>query len=233
MTGVQTCALPICFPVTIRCLNCIKETNEVVEEIITKCEEDFHEIKKTIEELKNDEKSSVLPNEQPLGSIRQGAAGISDALQADAEALYWAVLAFPVNMKYKLKIKNKIKIARLCDFTYEQQTILFKRKIKEWQNIASSGEIIVVPENNKRDPVYHYNIIFRAFTSQKTHDMRITFVDAYGIPYIHKMNFCYIKKLEEDTPDKFLNGYLRKQTGKEYQYTGIKWTIPIVPNINI
>lgn len=216
-----------------KCLQCIKDTNEVVEEIVTECNEGFNEIKKTIEELKIDEKSSVLPNEQPLGLVRQGAAGISDALQADAEAVYWAVLAFPVNLKYKLKVKNKMKIASLCDFTFEQQTILFKRKIKEWQNIASSGDIIVIPEYNKKTPVYHFNIIFRAFTSQKTHDMRIAFVDAYGIPYHYKMNFCYIKKLEEDTPDKFLNGYLKKETGKEYQYTGIKWTIPIVPNIDI
>lgn len=210
-----------------KCLDCIKETDEVIEQIITECDEGFNEIKKTIEEL-NDEKSSVLPNDPPLGLVRQGAAGISDALQE--EALYWAVLSFPVNMKYKLKIKNKMKVARLQDFTFEQQTILFKRKIKEWQGIASSGEIIVVPEYNKKDPVYHFNILFRAFTSQNIHDMRITFVDAYGIPYIHKYNFCYIKKLEENTPEKFLNGYLKKETGKEYQFTGIKWTIPIVHN---
>lgn len=214
-----------------RCLQCIKETNEVVEEIITECEEDFHEIKKTIEELKID-KSSV-PDDPPLGLVRQGAAGISDAPQADAEAWYWAVLSFPVNMKFRLKVKNKTKNARLQDFKFAEQAVIFKRSIKEWSNIASSGEIIVIPEYNKKDPVYHYNIIFRAFTSQKLHDMKITFVDAYGINYAYKNIFCVINKLKEDTPDVFLNGYMKKDTGKQYQYTDIKWTIPVVPNINI
>lgn len=206
-----------------KCMQCIKETDEVINEIITECDEGINEVKQIIEELNL--KSSVAPNESDLGLVRREP---DPAVNGDPEeCLYWAVLSFPVNMKFKLKVKNKTKCARLQDFTFQQQTVLFKRRIEEWQGIASSGDIIIVPEYNKKDPVYHYNIIFRAFTSQKPHDMRIAFVEAYGVPYQHKNIFCYIQKLAENEPDTFLEGYLKKETGKGYQYTGIRWTVKI------
>lgn len=225
-----------------QCLKCIETTEKELNEVITKCDEDFKELSDSIEQLKlsppklvrqiaavSEETSAYLGCSMP-----DRAAAVASATQEVASAtkplindeayysgkgkLYYAVLSFPINKQYRLKVKNKMKITKLENFTFQQQLVLFKREINNWREICS-GNFVIIPEHNKSTPCYHYNIIFRAESSQTIHDMTIAFVDAYGIDYKFKKHFVNIKEVVD--LKRLTDVYLKKTEGKEYQYTGI------------
>lgn len=131
---------------------------------------------------------------------------------------YFTVLNFPANMKFKLKVGNKILSKKWDDWQTKHQHVIFKRKIAEWRGIAES-DIKIVPEWTKKGNM-HYNIVYSSKLTIK--DIDIQFTDAYSVNHNIRKYFCKTTRI---TDEDGLKTYLRKETGKQDQYTGIEWNI--------
>lgn len=199
-------------------LDCLKESADIV---ITKCEE-----------ILSDDRSGVI---NTLGlsmpdSLSAPEGGLSAACDCDDprhtleyytygsdSTVYYAVLAFPENMRFKLKVKNKMKDTKYTNFTCEQQLILFKRRIDDWRHLCE-GNFIVIPEFNKKGSL-HFNIIMAVKNSIQARDIIISLTDAYGVNYNYKNIFCNIQPVTN--LHNLMEKYLKKVDGKEYQKTGL------------
>lgn len=186
-----------------------------IDDIVTKCDDSDDEKQIYLEQIKVPQIDKV--RNEYTGFITDEVIPNSDN---DDIKDYYCVLAFPTNMKFKLKIKNKIKSATYENFTNAQQSVIFKRHIKDWASEICRGKYSVIPEYTEKGNL-HFNIIFRANSSQTIKDMKLTFTDAYNVKYEYKNIFCNIQPITDK--ERLLDIYLKKKEGKEYQYTGIVW----------
>jgi len=200
------------------CLDCLKK---VSDKVITKCEEKLEDY------ILNYDITKVLPvlEEKQELFVKTLADEASKVAYAQKEYyggseihLYYAVLAFPQNMNFRLKIKNKMKTAKYTNFTNAHQQVIFKRHINDWREVCYS-KFIVIPESCQSGDL-HFNIIFG---SKQTNlkDIIITFTDAYGVKYATKNHFCHVQPVTD--LERLINVYMEKKEGKEYQKTGIVW----------
>lgn len=137
----------------------------------------------------------------------------------DDVKLYYAVLAFPEHMKFKLKVKHKQKVAKYDDFTRDQQLVIFKRKVDTWREIFER-KAVVIPEYTKSCNL-HYNIIYASRMSMK--DQKIIFNDAYGMTSNVHANKYFANIQEVYDYDKLYNDYLINKSGiKSGQQTNIR-----------
>lgn len=185
--------------------SCLK--NNAVNVNSPSCEADIH----------NDEEILLTGQSQPdpalgLISAQPEMSGVV------SPQLYFSVINFPTGKKFKMKVKNKQIVKKWQDWTSKDQQVLFKRKINEWRKIAE-GDIRIVPEFTK-DYNLHFNLIYKSILSVRDIDIIIT--DAYSIDHNTRRYFVNTKKVHDLDG---LNKYLKKEEGKQYQYTGMEWNI--------
>lgn len=158
-----------------------------------------------------------LPLGEGVGGERRNAKLREFFTDDENDKLYYAVLSFPQSMKFKLKVKNKMKTEKYGEFTTKQQHVIFKRHIDEWRAIARKG-IRVIPEYTKSGS-FHFNIIYAS--SETIRDQKITFHDAYNIPFGSEFKQYFTHIQEVNDLKELLTNYLMKEGDKKYQYTGI------------
>lgn len=205
-------------------MNCLETClKKVTNDVLTKCEEKLEDY------ILNYDNPLVLPdlelNRDSLvktmgDSVDSGVSTLPPYAHISYYGsdihLYYAVLAFPQNMNFKLKIKNKMKTAKYTNFTCAQQLVIFKRHINEWREMID-GKFIVIPEFCESGDL-HFNIIYGSKqTSLK--DMIITFTDAYGVNYAVKKLFAKITPVSD--LERLITVYLKKKEGKAYQVTNM------------
>lgn len=206
------------------CIDCIKSNevvNEVVDSVITKCEE-------TIDEIIDLSKLKVIDDRayRPTSRVRYAQQSSDQPDESDSEntikiKTYYVVLCFSTKHKFKLKEKNKIKTAVYEAFSVKQQQVLFKRKVDEWREVCV-GKIEVVPEFTEKQNL-HFNIILRAYDDITPKDIQIAFCDAYGIPWAMRNIAVFVREIKDQEALERTKVYLKKENGKEYQKTGLYW----------
>lgn len=166
----------------------------------------------------NIEDNEDYDNEQKLQPDLSLGKEDADASVSGVGRLLFSVINFPANMKFKLKVNNKMLSKKWNDWTTAHQHVIFKRKIKEWRGVAEDT-IRIVPEFTKEGNM-HYNLVYKSKLTIK--DIDITITDAYSVD--HKSRKYFINtKLVTDLDG--LNRYLKKEDQKQYQRTGIEWEI--------